>query len=89
MISIIYDNIFNLAIKINFVAVLFVVVAVCTQEDGKILGASLKFSRAELLVEIASIDFLIAGVALSNCQVLSSSKFLLARSTTSSMDGRN
>ena len=89
MISIIYDNIFNLAIKINFVAVLFVVVAVCTQEDRKILSASLKFSRAELLVEIASIDFLIAGVALSNCQVLPSSKFLLAKSTTSSKDGRN
>ena len=70
-------------------AVLFVVVAVCTQEDGKILGASLKFSRAELLVEIASIDFLISDVALSNCQVLSSSKFLLANSTTSSMEGRN
>ena len=70
-------------------AVLFVVVAVCTQEDGKILSASLEFSRAELLVEIASIDFLIAGVALSNCQVLTSSKFLLARSTNSSMDGRN
>ena len=89
MISIIYDNIFNLAIKINFEAELFVVVAVCTQEDGKILGASLKFSRAELLVEIASIDFLRTGVAPSNCSVLSSSKFLLARSTTSSMDGRN
>ena len=89
MISIIYDNIFNLAIKIHFVAVLFVVAAVCTQEDGKILGASLKFSRAELLVEIASIDFLRTGVAPSNCLVLSSSNFLLARSTTSSMDGRN
>ena len=47
-------------------AALFVVVAVCTQEDGKILSASLKFSRAELLVEIASIDFLPAGVALLN-----------------------
>ena len=83
---IIYDNIFNLAIKIHFVAVLFVVVAVCTQEDGKILSASLEFSRAELLVEIAFIDFLLAEVALSNCPVL---KVLLARSTNSSIDGRN
>ena len=89
MISIIYDNIFNLAIKINFEAELFVVVAVCTQEDGKILGASLKFSRAELLVEIASIDFLIAEVAPSNYQVLCCSKCFLAKSTTSRKDGRN
>ena len=67
------------------VAELFVVVAVSRQDDEKILRTTL----AELLVEIASIDFLIADVALSNCQVLSSSKFLLANSTTSSMDGRN
>ena len=85
----IYDNIFNLAIKINFVAVLFVVVAVCTQEDGKIRRVHRKFPRAELLVEIASIDFLIAEVAPSNYQVLFSSKFLLAKSTTSRKDGRN
>ena len=65
MISIIYDNIFNLAIKILSKSELFVVVAVCTQEDGKILSASLKFSRAELFVEIASIDFLIAVGVLS------------------------
>ena len=43
-------------------------------------------SLAELLVEIASIDFLNAEVALSNCPVL---KVLLAMSTTSSMDERN
>ena len=67
-------------------AVLLVVVAVCTQEDGKILSASLKFSRSELLVEIASIDFLLAEVALSNCPV---PKVPLAISTTSIMDGRN
>ena len=71
-------------------AELFVVaVAVRTQEDGEIYSAKLKFSRAELLVEIASVEFLTAGVAPSNCQVLSSSKFLLAKSTTSSMEGRN
>ena len=74
---------------IHSAAVLLVVVAVCTQEDGKILSALLKFSRAELLVGIASIDFFIAGLAPSNCQVLSSSKFLLAKSTTLSMEGRN
>ena len=84
-----FDNIFNLAIKILSKAELFVVVAVCTQDDEKILSTTLKSPCAELLVEIASIDFLIAGVALSNCQVLSSSKFLLAKSTTSSMEGRN
>ena len=72
---------------IHSAAVLFVVVAVCTQEDGKIF--SRKFCRAELLMEIASIDFLIAGDAHSIFQVLSISKFLLAKSTTSSTDGRN
>ena len=89
MLSIIYKNIFNLAIKILSVAELFVVVAVCTQDDEKILSTTLKSPCAELLVEIASIDFLRAVVAISNCRVLSSSKFLLAKSTTSSMDRRN
>ena len=70
-------------------AVLLVVVAVCTQEDGIIFSACRKFCHAELLVEIASIDFLRAGDAHSIFHVLSSSKFLLAKSTTSSMDGRN
>ena len=64
------------------VADLFVVVTVSTQDDEKILRTTL----AELLVEIAFIDFLIAAVALSNCPVL---KVLLARSTNSSIDGRN
>ena len=64
------------------VAGLFVVVTVSTQDDEKILRTTL----AELLVEIAFIDFLLAAVALSNCQVL---KVLLARSTNSSIDGRN
>ena len=88
MLSIIYENIFNLAIKILSVAELFVVVAVCTQDDEKILSTSLKSPCAELLVEIASIDFLLAEVALSN---LGSPdlKFRLAKSTTSSMDGRS
>ena len=89
MISIICDNIFNLAIKILSKAELFVVVAVCTQEDGKIFSASRKFCRAELLVEIASIEFLIAGDTHSIFQVLSISKFILAKSTNSSMEGRN
>ena len=44
------------------VAELFVVVAVSTQDDEKILRTTL----AELLVEIAFIDFLLAEVALSN-----------------------
>jgi len=44
---------------------------------------------AELLDEIASVDFLIAVDAPSNCHVLSSSKYLLAKSTTSSMEGRD
>ena len=60
----------------------FVVVTVSTQDDEKILRTTL----AELLVEIAFIDFLLAAVAISNCQVL---KVLLARSTNSSIDGRN
>ena len=64
------------------VADLFVVVTVSTQDDEKILRTTL----AELLVEIAFIDFLLAAVALSNCPVL---KVLLARSTNSSIDGRN
>ena len=64
------------------VADLFVVVTVSTQDDEKILRTTL----AELLVEIAFIDFLLAEVALSNCPVL---KVLLARSTNSSIDGRN
>ena len=55
------------------VAELFVVVAVSRQDDEKILRTTL----AELLVEIASIDFLLAEVAFSNCPVL---KVLLARS---------
>ena len=70
-------------------AVLLVVVAVCTQEDGKIFSACRKFCHAELLVEIASIEFLKAGDTISIFQVLSISKFLLATVTTSSMDGRN
>ena len=74
-----------------FNAELFVVVAVRTQgedEIGVIHSASL--DRAELFVEIASIDFLIAVFALFICPVFSSSKFLLAaKSTTSSMEGRN
>ena len=64
------------------VAGLFVVVTVSTQDEEKILRNTL----AELLVEIAFIDFLLAAVAPSNCQVL---KVLLARSTNSSIDGRN
>ena len=44
------------------VAELFVVVAVSTQDDEKILRTTL----AELLVEIAFIDFLLAEVALSS-----------------------
>ena len=88
MISIIYDNIFNLAIKIHFVAVLFVVVAVCTQDDEKILSTTLKSPCAELLVEIASIDFLLAELALSNLK-FPDLKFRLAKCTTSSMDGRS
>ena len=62
------------------VAELFVVVAVSTQDDEKILRTTL----AELLVEIAFIDFLLADVALSNCPVLR-----VLRSTNSSIDGRN
>ena len=64
------------------VAELFVVVAVSRQDDEKILRTTL----AELLVEIASIDFLLAEVTLSNCPVL---KVFLARSTDSSIDERN
>ena len=88
MLSIIYDNIFNLAIKILSVAELFVVVAVCTQDDEK---NSPYYSQISLCrtVKIASTDFLLAEVALSDCQVLSSFKFRLAKGTTSSMDGRN
>ena len=62
------------------VADLFVVVTVSTQDDEKILRTTL----AELLVEIAFIDFLLADVALSNCPVLR-----VLRSTNSSIDGRN
>ena len=62
------------------VAELFVVVAVSTQDDEKILRTTL----AELLVEIAFIDFLLADVANSNCPILSE-----LRSTNSSIDGRN
>ena len=51
-------------------AVLLVVVAVSTQEDGKIFSACRKFCHAELLVEIASIDFLRAGDAHSIFHVL-------------------
>ena len=64
------------------VAELFVFEGVSSQDDEKILRTAL----AELWVEIASIDFLLAEVALSNCPVL---KVLLARSTNSSIDGRN
>ena len=63
-------------------AELFVFEGVSSQDDEKILRTAL----AELWVEIASIDFLLAEVALSNCPVL---KVLLARSTNSSIDGRN
>ena len=70
-------------------AVLFVVEAVCTLEDGKVCSVSRKLCRAELLVEIASIEFLKAGDTHSIFHVLSISKFLLATVTTSSMDGRN
>ena len=76
-------------IMINSAAVLLVVVAVCTQEDGKIFSACRKFCHAELLVEIASIEFLKAGDTHSIFQVLSLFSFHLATSTTSSMDGRN
>ena len=62
------------------VAELFVVVTVSTQDDEKILRTTL----AELLVEIAFIDFLLADVALSNCPVLR-----VLRSANSSIDGRN
>ena len=62
------------------VAELFVVVTVSTKDDEKILRKSL----AELLVEIAFIDFLLTDVALSNCPVLR-----VLRSTNSSIDGRN
>ena len=64
------------------VAELFVVVTVSTQDGEKVLRNTL----AEMLVEIAFIDFLLAEVALLNCPVL---KVLLARSTNSSIDGRN
>ena len=47
------------------VAELFVVVAVSTKGDEKIFRTTL----AELFVEIFSIDFLLAEVALSNCLV--------------------
>ena len=50
---------------------LFAVVTISTQD-------------AEMLVEIAFIDFLLADAALSNCQVLR-----VLRSTNSSIDGRN
>ena len=74
-----------------FNAELFVVVAVRTQgedEIGVIHSASL--DSAELIVEIASIDFLIAVFTLFICPVFSSSKFLLAaKSTASSKEGRN
>ena len=70
-------------------AVLFVVEAVSTLEDGKVCSVSRKLCRAELLVEIASIEFLKAGDTHSIFQVLSLFSFLLATSTTSSMDGRN
>ena len=58
----------------------FVVVTVSTQDEEKVLRNTL----AEMLVEIAFIDFLLADVALSNCQVLR-----VLRSTNSSIDGRN
>ena len=44
---------------------------------------------AELLDEIAFVEILIAVDAPSNCHVLSSSKYLLAKSTTTSMEGRD
>ena len=85
-----YMQLFNIINKL-FNAELFVVVAVRTQgedEIGVIHSASL--DRAELIVEIASIDFLIAVFTLFICPVFSSSKFLLAaKSTASSKEGRN
>ena len=57
---------------------IIVVVTVSTQDGEKVLRNTL----AEMLVEIAFIDFLLAAVAHSNCPVL-------ARSTNSSIDGRN
>ena len=59
---------------------IIVVVTVSTQDGEKVLRNTL----AEMLVEIAFIDFLLADVALSNCQVLR-----VLRSTNSSIDGRN
>ena len=59
---------------------IIVVVTVSTQDGEKVLRNTL----AEMLVEIAFIDFLLADVALSNCQVLRG-----LRSTNSSIDGRN
>ena len=75
-----------------FDAELFVVVAVRTQGEvkiGVILSASASLDSAEI-VEIASIDFLMAVFTLFICPVFSSSKFLLAAtSTASSKEGRN
>ena len=75
-----------------FNAELFVVVAVRTQGEvkiGVILSASASLDSAEI-VEIASIDFLTAVFTAVFCQVFSSSKFLLAAtSTASSKEGRN
>ena len=74
-----------------FDAELFVVVAVRTQGEvkiGVILSASASLDSAEI-VEIASIDFLMAVFTLFICPVFSSSKFLLAaKSTASSKEGR-
>ena len=75
-----------------FDAELFVVVAVRTQGEvkiGVILSASASLDSAEI-VEIASIGFLMAVFTLFICPVFSSSKFLLAAtSTASSKEGRN
>ena len=82
---IIIDKLFN--------AELFVVVAVRTQGEvkiGVILSASASLDSAEIIVEIASINFLMAVFTLFICPVFSSSKFLLAaKSTASSKEGRN
>ena len=91
MIVLDYMQLFIIIDKL-FDAELFVVVAVRTQGEvkiGVILSASASLDSAEI-VEIASIDFLTAVFTHFNCPVFSSSKFLLAAtSTASSKEGRN
>ena len=86
-----YMQLFIIVDKL-FDAELFVVVAVRTQGEvkiGVILSASASLDSAEI-VAIASIDFLMAVFTLFICPVFSSSKFLLAAtSTASSKEGRN